>query len=159
MCKKLMKSLDDSVDESELHCTFPQLVFAMRDFTFEFEDADSEDSADRYLENCLELQSGSDMKNEEYNRPKKAILKYFASRKCFSFDRPVDRRQKLQNLDILQDIELSTEFVEELSAFLQYMNNHCPVKKNVRGIDMTGNGKLLYICHYTQCNMLTARCF
>lgn len=57
----------------------------------------------------------------DYNLPRDCIRSYFPTRKCFTFPRPVEKEEDLENLDSLTDSQLKQKFLEKTDTFLQYV--------------------------------------
>lgn len=127
-------------DDCDFDRFFPLFIFALRDFGLQLQLDGQEIDADQYLEHCLTLKQGKSGQFENFNKSRLSIRKYFKKRKCFTFDRPVSR-SKLQVLETVDDSELSMDFVEEVSAFLDYVYTKCPVKTLENGQEINGRSK------------------
>lgn len=123
-----------STNPEESSHVFPQIIFALRDFSLDLEVNGKEVTSDEYMEHCLELKSSSDDDEEEtqdrirrYNQPRLCIRQCFKERKCFTFDRPTSRK-KLPYLDTMAAAKLSEEFVEEVEMFCDFVYENTPTK-------------------------------
>ncbi len=128
---------------------FPLFALALRDFSLEKVINGREVTSDEYLEHCLSLRPESAKNVEEYNRPRLCIRKYFRQRKCFTFDRPTSR-SKLVQLDTIDDSELSEDFLEDSSAFCNFVFTEAPVKKFETGREINGRSKCIDL-QYREC--------
>ena len=90
---KHIKTKSDNArgDDADFDSYFPLFVFVLRDFTLDLEINGEEVNSDQYLEHCLALRQEKSEAMKRYNRPRLCIRKYFKKRKCFTFDRPVNR--------------------------------------------------------------------
>ncbi|GAB1288185.1 Guanylate binding protein 1 [Apodemus speciosus] len=119
---------------------FPIFIWTLRDFSLLLEEDGKSITPDEYLESSLALRKGTDEKTKRFNEPRLCIRKFFPKRKCFTFDRPADRKQ-LHKLELMQEEELNKEFVEEVTKFTSYIFRDSSVKTLSGGI--TVNGKRL----------------
>ncbi len=85
------KSSNAAGDDADFDSYFPLFIFVLRDFTLDLVIDNQEVTPDEYLEHCLALQPEKSAATKRYNRPRLCIRKYFKTRKCFTFDRPVTR--------------------------------------------------------------------
>ncbi|KAL8219655.1 UNVERIFIED_CONTAM: hypothetical protein K2H54_030174, partial [Gekko kuhli] len=113
---------------------FPAFIWAVRDFSLDLELNGQPISTDEYLENALRLKKDSP---EKLDLAKKCIRQYFPSRKCFVFDRPTQRKE-LKNLENLSESKLSSDFMEEVDIFLQYIHKKAEAKVIQGGHVVTG---------------------
>ncbi|XP_061101575.1 guanylate-binding protein 1-like isoform X2 [Conger conger] len=117
---------------------FPNFVWAVRDFTLELMIDGKAATADQYLENSLKLKNGASKAVIISNDARECIRNYFQDRKCFVFDHPGSKEQ-LKELDKLPDSKLDPRFVEQTSAFCDYVFS-CSKEKTMKGgISVTGN--------------------
>ncbi|XP_050016176.1 guanylate-binding protein 5-like [Alexandromys fortis] len=116
---------------------FPDLVWTLRDFFLSLEIDGHALTSDEYLEKSLKLKQGSDERTEMFNLPRLCIQKFFPVKKCFVFDSPT-KRNKLSQLQTLNNDELSPEFVQELSEFCSYIFIHSKTKSLPGGIQVNG---------------------
>ncbi|GAB1288186.1 Guanylate binding protein 1 [Apodemus speciosus] len=101
---------------------------------FQFSANQSEDyDLSTYIWNSLALRPGTDEKTE----PRVCIRKFFPERKCFTLERPVDRKQ-LPKLELMQEEELNKEFVEQVANFTSYIFRNSGVKTLSGGIIVNG---------------------
>ncbi len=141
MSKHIRTKVDSTTgDDADFDWYFPLFVFALRDFTLELEIDGREVTADQYMEHCLTLRQAQDPNSQRYNVPRLCIRKYFKKRRCFTFDRPTNRK-KLKDLDKLPDAKLSEDFVEETQKFLDFMFQKAPIKKLENGQAINGRSK------------------
>ncbi|KAL8219630.1 UNVERIFIED_CONTAM: hypothetical protein K2H54_029633, partial [Gekko kuhli] len=101
---------------------FPAFVWAVRDFTLQLEMDGRPISEDEYLENALKLQEGDSEQVKQCNMSRICIRKFFPSRKCFTFDRPANRR-KLHQLETLGEEDLEPDFLETTKNFCEHVWN------------------------------------
>lgn len=111
------KEVDDS---AEFVRFFPDFIWTVRDFTLELVIDGTSISEDDYLENALKLQHGDSEHIKKCNEPKLCIRKFFPSRKCFTFDRPTNRRN-LPRLEEMEEDELDPDFVEVANCFCEHV--------------------------------------
>ncbi|KAM4703034.1 guanylate-binding protein 1-like [Rhinophrynus dorsalis] len=125
-------------DESaEFKRVFPSFTWCVRDFTLILEQDGKEITEDEYLMNSLKIKKGTSKSIQDYNLPRKCIIQYFHTHKCFVFDRPASKK-KLQRLEELQESELEEEFVEQVRKFCDYMFKEGRVKTLPGGLLVTG---------------------
>ncbi|XP_015264871.1 PREDICTED: guanylate-binding protein 1-like [Gekko japonicus] len=101
---------------------FPAFIWAVRDFTLKLEIDGRPISEDEYLENALKLEHGNTEQIQRCNMPRLYIRKFFPSRKCFTFDRPANKR-KLQRLEELEEEDLEPDFLEPVTTFCEHIWN------------------------------------
>ncbi|KAL8219631.1 UNVERIFIED_CONTAM: hypothetical protein K2H54_029683 [Gekko kuhli] len=101
---------------------FPAFIWAVRDFTLQLEIDGYPISEDEYLENALKLQEGNSEQVKQCNMSRICIRKFFPSRKCFTFDRPANRR-KLHQLETLEEDDLEPDFLETAKKFCEHVWN------------------------------------
>uniref|UniRef100_A0A8C5R8N9 GB1/RHD3-type G domain-containing protein n=1 Tax=Leptobrachium leishanense TaxID=445787 RepID=A0A8C5R8N9_9ANUR len=97
---------------------FPSFTWCVRDFTLELKHNGKDITEDEYLMISLKRKQG--MKIEDYNLPRRCILQYFHSHKCFVFGFPVIPK-KLKDLENLADHDLEGEFVAQSKRFCNYI--------------------------------------
>lgn len=79
---------------------FPSFLWVLRDFGLALvDDEGSVVSADDYMEDALEEQSGFDKETLARNRIRKCVKSYFRERHCFTLVRPIEDESALQELD------------------------------------------------------------
>ncbi|KAL1764256.1 Interferon-induced guanylate-binding 1, partial [Sigmodon hispidus] len=76
-------------------------------------------------------------KEKELNLPQHYIQKFFPKKKCFVFERPVNGK-RLGQLELLQDQDLESAFVEQVADFCLYVFSHSKVKTLSGGIKVNG---------------------
>ncbi|XP_053123866.1 guanylate-binding protein 1-like isoform X2 [Hemicordylus capensis] len=113
---------------------FPAFIWAVRDFSLQLKLNGRSISSDEYLENALRRKQGQP---EKLDLAKKCIRQYFASRKCFVFDRPASRRD-LEELEDLSESLLSRDFVVQMSRFRTHIYESAQVKEIQGGHRVTG---------------------
>ncbi|GAB1288184.1 Guanylate binding protein 1 [Apodemus speciosus] len=128
-------------------------VWILRDFSLDLEFNGRSITADEYLESSLALRPGTDEKTKRFNEPRLCIRKFFPKRKCFTFDRPADRKQ-LCKLELMREEELNKEFVEQVAQFTSYIFSDSGVKTLCGGI--TVNGERLKILVETYVNAISS---
>ena len=101
------KSLQNA---SEDHWNPPRLLWTLRDFSLQLEDARGNViTPDEYLEACI---------SEKDKGESRALLReYFTDRSLVPLVRPVADEGKLQRLNALPEKDLRAEFVQQLQAF------------------------------------------
>lgn len=77
------------------------------------------------------------------NEPKLCIRKFFPSRKCFTFDRPTNRRN-LPRLEEMEEDELDPDFVEVANCFCEHVWKTSRPKTVPGGKVVTGTSKKGY---------------
>uniref|UniRef100_A0A8C5RB12 GB1/RHD3-type G domain-containing protein n=1 Tax=Leptobrachium leishanense TaxID=445787 RepID=A0A8C5RB12_9ANUR len=117
---------------------FPSFTWCVRDFTLELVFDGKKITEDEYLMNSLKCKQG--MKIEDHNLPRRCILQYFHSHKCFVFGMPTFPR-KLRDLENLTDNDLDEEFVAQCKSFCDYIFTKGSVKSVPGGIVV--NGRML----------------
>lgn len=65
---------------------------------------------------------------ETNKRVREAIIKYFRQRECFTFVRPADEEEQLQNLNSIPFTKLRPEFQEQFKLFKEKIIKECPPK-------------------------------
>ncbi|XP_015279115.1 PREDICTED: guanylate-binding protein 1-like [Gekko japonicus] len=106
---------------------FPDFTWAVRDFTLQLEIDGQPISEDEYLENALKLQEGNSEQIKQCNMSRLCIRKFFPTRKCFTFDRPANRR-KLHQLEKLKEEDLEPDFLETAEKFCDHIWNTSRLK-------------------------------
>ncbi|XP_077788311.1 guanylate-binding protein 1-like isoform X2 [Podarcis muralis] len=99
---------------------FPDLVWALRDFTLQLQLNGRPISADKYLENALRFLQGDAEHIQKHNMARSCIHSFFPSRKCFIFDRPTNRK-KLHLLEELKEKDLEEDFLVPMAHFCQHI--------------------------------------
>ncbi|CAO2600289.1 Guanylate-binding protein 1 [Lemmus lemmus] len=128
---------DEVEDSDEFVNFFPDFVWALRDFSLELKANGEIISADEYLENSLRLIQGQRDKEQKFNLPRLCIRKFFPKKKCFVFDRPAHGK-KLGQLESLQDQDLNSSFMEQVTEFCSYVFSCSKVKMLPGGIKING---------------------
>ncbi|CAO2600286.1 Guanylate-binding protein 1 [Lemmus lemmus] len=130
---------DEVEDSDEFVNFFPDFVWALRDFSLELKANGEIISADEYLENSLRLIQGTGQRDKEqkFNLPRLCIRKFFPKKKCFVFDRPAHGK-KLGQLESLQDQDLNSSFMEQVTEFCSYVFSCSKVKMLPGGIKING---------------------
>ncbi|KAL1765220.1 guanylate-binding protein 1, partial [Sigmodon hispidus] len=126
-------------DSDEFVSFFPDFVWTLLDFSHELKLNGKPISPDEYLENSLRLLHGTDQmdKEKELNLPRRCIQKFFPKKKCFVFERPVNGK-RLGHLELLQDQDLESAFMEQVADFCLYVFSHSKVKTLSGGIKVNG---------------------
>ena len=76
---------------SQLAQYFPDLVLTLRDFFLDLQVEGKPATEDEYMGHCLGLgDEPEDDDEEEFDKIKFTIRKYFQKRKCFVFPRPIN---------------------------------------------------------------------
>ncbi|KAJ8333219.1 hypothetical protein SKAU_G00421150 [Synaphobranchus kaupii] len=130
---KVNLQASDEDKSTEFKRFFPSFVWTVRDFTLELEYDGEEITADQYLENALELKPGCD----DYNLPRKCLLNYFPTRKCFVFGRPASEK-KMKRMEDLSDEDLKPSFVRDAKRFCDYILSEVKAKTIKEGYNMPG---------------------
>nr|XP_039329878.1 guanylate-binding protein 3 [Saimiri boliviensis boliviensis] len=124
-------------DSADFVSFFPDFVWTLRDFSLDLEVHGQSLTADEYLEYSLKLKQGTSEKDKNFNLPRLCIQKVFPKKKCFVFDRPVNRK-KLAQLEKLRDEELDSEFVRQVADFCSYIFTNSKTKTLSGGIKVNG---------------------
>ena len=92
----------------------PKFIWTLRDFSLEKVDPETgeEITSNEYLELCLRNKSSS-KKNNQNNKIRESIIKFFKERECITLPRPVDKEKDLQNLKNIPFSELKSNFRSE----------------------------------------------
>ncbi|KAJ8333225.1 hypothetical protein SKAU_G00421210 [Synaphobranchus kaupii] len=130
---KVNLQASDEDKSTEFKRFFPSFVWTVRDFTLELEYDGEEITADQYLENALELKPGRDV----YNLPRKCLLNYFPTRKCFVFGRPASEK-KMKHMEDLSDEDLKPYFIQDAKRFCDYILSEVKAKTIKEGYNMPG---------------------
>ncbi|XP_041495475.1 guanylate-binding protein 1-like [Microtus oregoni] len=130
---------DEVEDSDEFVSFFPDFVWALRDFSLELKANGETISPDEYLENSLRLIQGTGQRDKEqkFNLPRLCIRKFFPKKKCFVFERPAHGK-KLGQLESLQDQDLNSNFIEQVTEFCSYVFSSSKVKMLSGGIKVNG---------------------
>ncbi|XP_027693878.1 guanylate-binding protein 6-like [Vombatus ursinus] len=143
-----VKSSPDALggeDSAEFVGFFPDFVWTVRDFTLELELDGHPITSDQYLENALKLSKGKNLKVAAANLPRECIRKFFPKRKCFTFDRPTNKKSLLAHLEDVHESQLEPAFKDQADNFCSYIFSNAKPKTLRGGIVVNGNrlGKLL----------------
>ncbi|XP_060581776.1 guanylate-binding protein 1-like [Ruditapes philippinarum] len=129
---------------------FPNFVLTLRDVTLDIESKD----ADAFLEEKLNMKSGdgniSEESLKEYNFPRMLIRRYFKSRKCFLFRKPV-KQKLIKKLLTLDESELKKEFQQTLEVFRGFIFS-CKPKSLKSGKAINGRMFCTLVLNYVQSN-------
>lgn len=129
----------DEVDDSiEFVSFFPDFIWTVRDFTLELKLNGHPITADEYLENALKLIPGRNPKAQISNLPRECIRHFFPKRKCFVFDRPINDKELLANIEKVADNQLDPNFKEQTMNFCSYILTQTRTKTLRKGITITG---------------------
>ncbi|KAJ7304022.1 hypothetical protein JRQ81_011541 [Phrynocephalus forsythii] len=118
--KSSMELSHEEEDSADFIRFFPAFIWCVRDFTLALEIDGRLVSDDGYLENALKLQKGDSEQTRKSNMPRICIRHFFPTRKCFTFDRPTNRRN-LPRLEEMEEDELERDFVEPMELFCQHV--------------------------------------
>ena len=124
-----IKDGHDKATEEEISEAFPSLLWVLRDAFLSQEDLKGNKLTPKeYLESALQKQNG--MSNTIFNKNKIRIQikKFFASRDCLRFVRPVEDEGLLKNLDKVDEKFLRKEFVGQISSARKQIFNKMKVK-------------------------------
>ncbi|XP_038870381.1 guanylate-binding protein 1-like [Salvelinus namaycush] len=135
-----VKSSTDDEEEGEgtqFKQFFPNFVWTVRDFTLQLEIDGREITPDRYLENSLQLKTGTSKKINDYNLPRECIWNFFPSRKCFVFPSPTTP-DNMHRLDSMDEAELSESFREVADTFCRFIFQESGMKTVIGGHTLTG---------------------
>uniref|UniRef100_A0A8C5QSI5 GB1/RHD3-type G domain-containing protein n=1 Tax=Leptobrachium leishanense TaxID=445787 RepID=A0A8C5QSI5_9ANUR len=141
---RLQESEEDEDDPFKCK-VFPSFTWCVRDFTLDLMYDGKEITEDEYLmislkckrENPKSKDPGHEKRIKDYNLPRRCILQYFHSHKCFTFGMPTSPR-KLKNLENLTNDELDEEFVAQSKRFCNYIFRSGSVKTLPGAIEVTG---------------------
>ncbi|XP_008152924.1 guanylate-binding protein 6-like [Eptesicus fuscus] len=129
----------DGVDDSvEFVSFFPDFIWTVRDFTLELKLNGHPITEDEYLENALKLIPGLNPKAQISNLPRECIQHFFPKRKCFVFDRPINNKELLANIEKVADNQLDPKFQEQTKNFCSYILTQARTKTLREGITVTG---------------------
>nr|XP_046198635.1 guanylate-binding protein 3-like isoform X3 [Oncorhynchus gorbuscha] len=139
---EMIKVKSSTVDEEEGEGTqfaqfFPNFVWTVRDFTLKLEIDGREITPDDYLENSLQLKTGTSKKINDYNFPRECIRNFFPSRKCFVFPSPTTP-DNMHRLDSMDEAELSERFREVADTFCRFIFQESCMKTVIGGHTLTG---------------------
>ncbi|KAM4651720.1 guanylate-binding protein 7-like [Discoglossus pictus] len=134
---KVKSNEDEYEDDSNLVQFFPHFVWVVRDMTLKLEMDNCKLTADQYLEKALELKKGVKKSISEYNLPRQCIRKYFPSRKCFTFVRPISDNN-FDKLESIKQQDLDRQFVQQSLNFCDHILNTAAVKVVKGGHRLTG---------------------
>uniref|UniRef100_A0A8C5QUV4 GB1/RHD3-type G domain-containing protein n=1 Tax=Leptobrachium leishanense TaxID=445787 RepID=A0A8C5QUV4_9ANUR len=145
---RLQASQKDGLNILECKRVFPSFTWCVRDFTLDLIYDGKEITEDEYLMISLKCKEedprSKDPQNkkkiEDYNLPRRCILQYFHSHKCFTFATPASSK-KLRNLENLTNDELDPDFVAQSESFCSYFFKSGSVK-NLPGA-IAVNGRML----------------
>ncbi|XP_045712216.1 guanylate-binding protein 4-like isoform X4 [Phyllostomus hastatus] len=137
---KSSPSLGEEDDSAEFMSFFPDLVWAVRDFTLELKLGECPITPDEYLQNALKLTPGGNPQVEKSNMPKLCIKNFFPRQKCFVFDWPTNDKISLRHMEEVSENELDLNFQEQSKIFCDYIFTHSKAKTIREEIIVTGNG-------------------
>uniref|UniRef100_A0A8C5PYR6 GB1/RHD3-type G domain-containing protein n=1 Tax=Leptobrachium leishanense TaxID=445787 RepID=A0A8C5PYR6_9ANUR len=141
---RLQASQKDGLNILECKRVFPSFTWCVRDFTLDLIYDGKEITEDEYLMISLKCKEGTIYKTPSrephYNLPRRCILQYFHSHKCFTFATPASSK-KLRNLENLTNDELDPDFVAQSESFCSYFFKSGSVK-NLPGA-IAVNGRML----------------
>ncbi|XP_070342887.1 guanylate-binding protein 6-like [Equus asinus] len=130
---------DEVQDSTEFVSFFPDFIWTVRDFTLELKLDGHPITEDEYLENALKLIPGKNPKVQASNLPRECIRLFFPKRKCFVFDRPINDKALLADIENVSENELDSKFQEQINKFCAYIFTHARPKTLREGIMVTGN--------------------
>ncbi|XP_008504773.1 guanylate-binding protein 6 [Equus przewalskii] len=130
---------DEVQDSTEFVSFFPDFIWTVRDFTLELKLDGHPITEDEYLENALKLIPGKNPKVQASNLPRECIRLFFPKRKCFVFDRPINDKALLADIENVSENELDSKFQEQINKFCSYIFTHARPKTLREGIMVTGN--------------------
>ncbi|KAL3859993.1 hypothetical protein ACJMK2_010170 [Sinanodonta woodiana] len=125
-------------DGTEFVKFFPSFVWVLRDFTLELEKDGKEITSDEYLMDALKLKRGTGKRVNDYNLPRECISNFFREKRCFVFNRPVQKRELLTRLETVPDSQLDVEFVQQAEHFYDYICTRSTTK-SVMGRQLNGS--------------------
>uniref|UniRef100_A0A8C5Q5D4 GB1/RHD3-type G domain-containing protein n=1 Tax=Leptobrachium leishanense TaxID=445787 RepID=A0A8C5Q5D4_9ANUR len=132
---RLQASQKDGLNILECKRVFPSFTWCVRDFTLDLIYDGKEITEDEYLMISLKCKEGTN-----YNLPRRCILQYFHSHKCFTFATPASSK-KLRNLENLTNDELDPDFVAQSESFCSYFFKSGSVKNLPGAIAVNGRSK------------------
>ncbi|XP_043916975.1 guanylate-binding protein 1-like [Protopterus annectens] len=107
---------------------FPDLIWALRDFTNVLELEGQKCTADQYLEYVLNSFSDSDDEDTEHGSIAKTfIMESFPNQNCFVFEQPATPKL-IANCSKLENTSLNLTFLEQSETFCQHIYNKSKVK-------------------------------
>jgi len=105
-------STDQNLEEGQnLGQHFPLFIWAVRDHHLKLEIDGKIVTANEYLDHCLKTKKGFSPQVYQYNAIRDAIRNFFPQRECQVFPVPVTNPDLMNNLDTLNDNELSQSFI------------------------------------------------
>lgn len=118
---------------------FPQFLWVLRDFTLDLET----NSAQEYLDKCLEDVSTQDVRNEKdladirsKNGLRKQIKNCFMNRMCLAFGRPANDETILKNIE--SDDQIKAEFKADVDDLMKFITLSIHPKTANKSL-LTGN--------------------
>jgi hypothetical protein len=91
----------DADPSSDFGSFFPDFLWTIRDFSLSLEDKQGRaQSAEDYLESCLQPVANTDQPSRERNRIRSMITGFFPQRKCVLLARPLSDETALQNAQV-----------------------------------------------------------
>lgn len=87
---------------------------------------------------CLFYLSGRNPKAQISNLPRECIRNFFPKRKCFVFDRPINDKELLANIEKVAEYQLDPKFQEQTKNFCSYILTQARAKTLRERITITG---------------------
>ncbi|XP_078507507.1 guanylate-binding protein 1-like isoform X2 [Lissotriton helveticus] len=138
---------DEDDDEEGFARVFPAFVWVVRDFILQLEIDGKDVTESQYLEYMLTLKKGIGKRVMEYNLPRECIQRFFPTRNCFVFVRPVSRDQ-ISKLESLPEHALDPKFVAQMRKFRDYVFEKAEVKKGKGGHELNGRMFSILVNNY-----------
>jgi hypothetical protein len=110
LTKHIQTSSRSNSDGSDLHEFFPSLLWVVRDFTLQLEEAGKKITSRQYLENALKPQGGFNADATKKNQIRVLLSNFFRQRDCVTLVRPAEEESQLKNLNEQPYESLRPEF-------------------------------------------------
>ncbi|XP_012657080.1 guanylate-binding protein 1 [Otolemur garnettii] len=128
---------NEGEDSAEFVSFFPDFMWTLRDVTLKLEADGQLLTPDEYLEFSLKLKQGTTEKDKNYNLPRLCIRTFFPTKKCFVFYPPTEWK-KLTELEMLDDDEVDSDFLNQVEEFCCYTFSHSKTKTLPGGVKVNG---------------------
>lgn len=106
----------DEEDAEELAKHFPSFLWVLRDFSLRLvDDFSNPITSKEYLERSLKENKGNSVQVMNKNRIRNCVKHFFRERDCATLVRPMEDESGLQNLNTLNDGDIRSEFIDQLT--------------------------------------------
>ncbi|XP_030641294.1 guanylate-binding protein 1-like [Chanos chanos] len=134
---KVKSGSGDEDQFKEFKSFFPSFVWTLQDFPFTLELEERPITANQYLEDALQLKTGSSSQILQYNQTRCCLREFFSVRKCFVFECPASI-ERIKQLRSLTDADLEPTFLEQVQDFCGYILTNSHAKTMRGGLELTG---------------------